>query len=97
MTWCHCKQHVSVGFLVLQLANELGCCKIGWSCLDDNTEALAFYGSIGGKAMEQLTRIRIDREGIRNIVSNFVQLSSEVNIRIGTQEDVQAVCCLIKV
>lgn len=45
-----------------QLAMERGCARLEWAVLDWNEPSIAFYESLGAKAMDEWTVFRVDGE-----------------------------------
>jgi GNAT superfamily N-acetyltransferase len=54
---------------VAKLALERGCGRLEWSVLDWNTPSIAFYRSLGAKAMDQWTIYRATGEELRKLGS----------------------------
>ncbi|MCI2068959.1 MAG: GNAT family N-acetyltransferase [Bacilli bacterium] len=50
-----------------QLAKERNCPRMEWTCLDWNTPSIAFYKSLGAKAMDEWTIYRLDEKAIKNL------------------------------
>ena len=47
------------------------CMRLEWSVLDWNAPSIAFYDSLGSKAMDDWTDRRLTREGIENLVKTL--------------------------
>jgi ribosomal protein S18 acetylase RimI-like enzyme len=47
-----------------RIAVARGCTRVDWSTQRDNAGALAFYGRIGAKAVEDKVYLRLDAAGI---------------------------------
>lgn len=50
-----------------RLAEERNCGRMEWVCLDWNTPSIAFYKSLGAKAMDEWTIYRLDERGLGRI------------------------------
>ena len=48
-----------------QTAVERGCGRMEWSCLDWNTPSIAFYQSLGARAMDEWTVYRLTSDQLR--------------------------------
>jgi len=48
-------------------AEELGCGRLEWSCLDWNTPSIAFYRSLGAVSMDGWTGFRLTGEALENM------------------------------
>lgn len=54
--------------LIKELARitvERGCGRLDWNCLDWNTPSIAFYKSLGAKALDEWTTYRLTGEALR--------------------------------
>lgn len=47
-----------------QIARERGCARMEWSVLDWNAPSIAFYESLGARAMDEWTIYRLDGEAL---------------------------------
>ena len=56
-------------FAVAQLARERGCGRLEWAVLDWNEPAIGFYKSLGAKAMDDWTVMRVTGEALRRLGS----------------------------
>ena len=50
------------------LAEERGCQRFEWSVLDWNQRAIDFYEGLGAEVMPDWRTVRLDREGIKNLI-----------------------------
>jgi len=50
-----------------QIAVELGCGRLEWSCLDWNTPSIDFYRSLGAVSMDGWTGFRLSGESLENM------------------------------
>lgn len=50
-----------------QIAVELGCGRLEWSCLDWNTPSIDFYRSLGAVSMDGWTGFRLTGEALENM------------------------------
>jgi len=60
--------------LLLHLAGKAvaeGCGRMEWSVLDWNAPSIAFYESLGARAMKEWIGYRLDEDGLRNLVDPF--------------------------
>ena len=52
---------------VAKLAEERGCGRLEWWCLDWNTDSIAFYESFGAEAMSDWTVYRLTRDKLADL------------------------------
>lgn len=52
-----------------RLAVERGCARLDWCCLDWNASAIAFYQSLGAKALNEWTVFRLQGEALKRLAS----------------------------
>jgi len=50
---------------LIELANQEGCRRMEWSCLDWNQPAIDFYHSLGAKRLEDWTIFRLDEKTLQ--------------------------------
>ncbi|TDT72573.1 acetyltransferase (GNAT) family protein [Hypnocyclicus thermotrophus] len=50
---------------LFKIANNRGCGRVEWSCLDWNKPSLEFYKKIGAKSMDEWITLRIDGETLK--------------------------------
>ena len=65
--------------------------------MDYNLEAFKFYDTLGAKRVDNLTAMRITRQGMKEFLSTSVQLPADVTVRFGVCEDVPVVFSFMKV
>jgi GNAT superfamily N-acetyltransferase len=53
-----------------KLAQERGCGRLEWSCLDWNEPSIGFYKSIGSVPMDQWTVYRLQGEALEQLAAN---------------------------
>lgn len=52
---------------IIRLANERGCGRVEWSCLNWNEPAISFYKGIGATPMDEWTVFRLSGDALRNL------------------------------
>ena len=53
-----------------KLAVERGCGRLEWSVLDWNEPSIAFYGSLGARAMDEWTVYRVDGDALQSLAGS---------------------------
>lgn len=63
------KGHGKALFMELvRIANERGCGRMEWVCLDWNTPSIGFYRALGATSLDEWTTYRLDREGLARLM-----------------------------
>ncbi len=52
---------------ITRLANERGCGRVEWSCLDWNEPAIRFYKNIGAQPMDEWTLFRLTGDSLQRL------------------------------
>lgn len=55
------------------LAMERDCARLEWSVLDWNTPSIGFYKSLGARAMDEWTVMRLDRAALAQLAGNRLE------------------------
>jgi GNAT superfamily N-acetyltransferase len=56
-----------------QLANERGCGRLEWACLDWNEPSIQFYKQMGGVPMDQWTVYRLQGEALHSMADRCLE------------------------
>lgn len=63
------KGHGKALFMELvRIANERGCGRMEWVCLDWNTPSIGFYRALGATSLDEWTTYRLDKEGLARLM-----------------------------
>ncbi|MDR0557800.1 MAG: GNAT family N-acetyltransferase [Treponema sp.] len=61
---------------IAAIAEERGCGRLEWSCLDWNEPSITFYKTKGGRALDEWTTYRLDRDALKKLAKTAISVGT---------------------